>query len=263
MTSIGVNSGRRRRWVMRATTAIVVAGSLAAVATEVSAAQAAPAATHKLKVVKVVTRHRFGKMLATVKGRSLYYIPSNKCNKGCLAFWPPLLMPKKSKARPTGVTCLSTLKFAKTRRQVTYRGHRLYTFTGDSGSSVHGNHQAGFLVAKVRTGACPKQMVEVVTRKPFGKMLATTAGLSLYYVTSGGCDSTCQSFWPPLTMPNGSTAVPTGAACLGTAKLGKLRQVTYRHHRLYTYYLDSGSSVMGNGQPGFAVAKVKTSACPK
>ena len=261
MTSIGVISSGRRRWVMRAMTAIVVTGSLAAVAADVSAATAAPAATPKLKVVKVVTRHPFGKMLATVKGRSLYYIPSNKCNKKCLAFWPPLLMPKKSKAIPTGVSCLSTLKFGTSRRQVTYRGHRLYTFVSDHGTTVTGNHQEGFLVAKVRTGGCPRQMVEIVTRKPVGKMLATTAGLSLY-TNASGCNAGCQSTWPPLTLPSGSTAVPTGASCLGTAKLGNLRQVTYRGQRLYTFYLDSGTSVMGNGLAGFVAASVSTKACP-
>ena len=262
MTSIGVNSGRRRRLVMRTTTAVVVVGSLAAVAADVSAAQAAPGTTPKLKVVKVVTRHKFGKMLATVKGRSLYYIPSNKCNKKCLAFWPPLLMPKSSKAIPTGVTCLSTLKFGKTRRQVAYRGHRLFTFVGDHGTSVTGDHQAGFLVAKVRTGGCPKQMVEVVNRQPIGKMLATTAGLSLYTIATNMCDASCQGLWPPLTLPKGSTAVPTGTTCLGTAPLGNLRQVTYRGLRLWTFYLDSGSSVMGDGKQDFHAARVTTGDCP-
>jgi predicted lipoprotein with Yx(FWY)xxD motif len=263
VTSIGVNTGRRRRWLMRATTAIVVAGSLAAVAASASAATAAPAATPKLKVVKVVTRHPFGKMLATVKGRSLYYIPSNKCDTSCLASWPPLLMPKKSKATPTGVTCLSTMKFGTSRKQVTYRGHRLYTFTGDSGSSVNGNHVMGFLVAKLGKGGCPQQVVEVVKRKPVGKMLANTSGLSLYYLPSGSCDASCQSIWPPLTLAKGSTAVPTGATCLGTATLNGLRQITYRNHRLYTYTGDSGTSVNGNGVEGFAAAKVSTKACPK
>lgn len=264
MTSFGVNSGGRRRWVMRATTAIVVAGSLAAVVADMSAAQAVPAATPKLKVVKVVTRHPFGKMLATVKGHSLYYIPSNKCNKKCLAFWPPLLMPKRSKAIPTGVTCLSTLKFGTSRRQVSYRGHRLYTFTGDHGTSVLGNHVAGFLVAKLRTGGCPRQVVKVVTRTGFGKMLATTAGVgaSLYYQPTLSCDAICQSSWPPLVLPKGSTAVPTGVACLGTAKLGQLRQITYRGHRLYTFTGDSGSSVNGDGLAGFVAAKVQSGACP-
>lgn len=268
--NIGVNAERGRRWAMRATTAIVVLGSLAAVATDLSAAQAVPAATAKLQVVKVVTRHPFGKMLATVKGRSLYYIPSNKCNKTCLAAWPALLMPKGSKATPTGTTCLGTLKFpGTTRRQVTYRGHRLYTFVGDHGTTVTGNKVQGFLVAKVRTGGCPKQVVEVVTRGTFGKMLASalpgTTGLSLYYLTTGTCSAACQGFWPPLTLPKGSTAVPTGTSCLGTATVtgGSLRQITYRGHKLYTFYLDSGSSVQGNNQSGFVVAKVKTSACPK
>jgi predicted lipoprotein with Yx(FWY)xxD motif len=263
VTSIGVNSGRGRRWVMRAATAVAVAGSLVAVAADVSAATAAPAATPKLKVVKVVTRHPFGKMLATVKGRSLYYIPSNKCNKLCLASWPALLMPKKSKAIPTGVTCLSTLKFGKTGRQVSYRGHRLYTFVGDTGTTVTGNHLMGFLVAKLRTGGCPKRVVKVVTGRGFGKMLANLAGLSLYYMPTGTCDSVCQGSWPPLVLPKGSTAVPVGTSCLATKSLGNLRQVTYRGHRLYTFYLDSGTSVMGNGFAGFVVAKVKTGACPK
>ena len=263
MTSIGVNSGRRRRWAMRAATGIVVAGSLVALAVDGSVAQAAPATTHKLKVVKVVTRHPFGKMLATVKGRSLYYIPSNKCSGACLGIWPPLLMPKNSKAVPTGVSCLGTLKFGKNGRQVSYRGHRLFTFVSDHGTTVKGNRVGGFLVAKVIAAGCPKQVVKVVTRHPFGKMLATTAGLSLYYMPTGTCNAACQSFWPPLTLPKGSTAVPTGVTCLGTATLGRVPQITYRGHRLYTFYLDSGTSVQGNGQAGFVVAKVKTGACPK
>jgi predicted lipoprotein with Yx(FWY)xxD motif len=259
VTSIGVYSGRGRRWALRAAAAVVAAGSLVAVAAEVSAA-AAPAATTKLQVVKVVTRHPFGKMLATVKGRSLYYIPSNKCNAKCLKFWPPLLMPKASKAIPTGVTCLSTLKFGTSRRQVTYRGHRLFTFVSDHGTSVTGNKVAGFLVAKVKTGGCPMQVVKVVSRQPVGKMLATVPGLSLY-TNVGGCNATCQVSWPPLTLPKGSTAVPTGETCLGTVALGSLRQVTYRGQPLYTFTGDSGSSLNGNGLAGFAGAAVTTGKC--
>jgi predicted lipoprotein with Yx(FWY)xxD motif len=257
---------------MRATTAIVVVGSLATVAAEVSAAQAVPAGTATLKVVKVVTRHRFGKMLANLKGLSLYYIPSNKCNTACLKFWPPLLMPKSSKANPAGTTCLSTLKFGKTRRQVTYRGHRLYTFTEDHGTSVNGNHNSGFLVAKVVAGGCPKQVVKVVTRQPTGvsgsvKMLASTlsspgVGLSLYYLTPGNtCTGQCLGFWPPLGLPKGSTEVPTGTTCLGTVNMNGMRQITYRGHPLYTFYADSGTMASGNGTSGFVVARVKTGAC--
>lgn len=265
MISIGANPGRRPRWVMRATTAVLVAGSLAAVAADVSAAQAVSTATPKLKVVKVVTRRPFGKMLATTRGRSLYYIPSNRCNKTCLAAWPPLLMPKRSRAIPTGVTCLSTLRFGRSGRQVAYRGHRLYTFVGDHGTSVTGNHVQGFLVAKVRAGGCPLQVVKVVSRRPVGKMLATTGnpGESLYYMPTGTCDVGCQSIWPPLVLPKGSTAVPTGVACLSTASMGQSRQITYRGHRLYTFVSDSGSSVNGDGVAGFVAARVQAGRCPK
>lgn len=261
MISLGANSGSRPRWVMRAATAVVVAGSLAAVAADMSAAQAVPGSTPKLKVVKVVFRRPAGKMLATTKGRSLYIIPSNRCNKRCLAAWPPLLMPKGSRATPTGVSCLTTMKFGRNERQVAYRGLRLFTFVGDHGTTVRGNHVQGFLVAKVHNGPCPLQVVQVVSRSPVGKMLADMSGLSLYYQPTLTCPASCQSFWPPLVLPKGSTAVPTGVTCLGTASLGSLRQVTYRGHRLYTFISDSGNSVLGNGQAGFVAAKVTTGRC--
>jgi|HubBroStandDraft_1064217.scaffolds.fasta_scaffold77161_2 predicted lipoprotein with Yx(FWY)xxD motif len=108
------------------------------------------------------------------------------------------------------------------------------------------------------------QVVKVVTRKPFGQMLATVKGAaSLYYLPKGSCSGECLAIWPPLVMRKGSTATPTGVTCLSTAKFGRLRQVTYRGHRLYTFTGDSGTSVNGNGEGGFAVAKVKSGACPK
>jgi len=143
---------------VRAATAALVAGSLTGLTAGLTAAaQAAPTAAHKLKVVKVVTRKPFGKMLANTKGKgaSLYYMPKGKCGSTCLTFWPPLLLPKGSKATPIGTACLGTAKFGK-RTQITYRGRRLYTFTSDMGTSVTGNGVAGFVVAKVKTGKCPK-----------------------------------------------------------------------------------------------------------
>jgi predicted lipoprotein with Yx(FWY)xxD motif len=108
------------------------------------------------------------------------------------------------------------------------------------------------------------QVVKVVTRKPFGKMLAKkSSGASLYYMPTGTCRGQCLSVWPPLLMRKGATATPTGVKCLGTAKFAKYLQITYRGHRLYTFSDDSGTSVNGNGEGGFVVAKVTTSACPK
>jgi predicted lipoprotein with Yx(FWY)xxD motif len=93
------------------------------------------------------------------------------------------------------------------------------------------------------------------TAAAFGKILYTTHGRALYYLPSGSCTGECLSIWPPLKMPKGKT-VPKGAGCLRTVRFGRGRQVTYNHHRLYTFVDDSGSSVTGNGVAGFKVAKV-------
>jgi hypothetical protein len=57
------------------------------------------------------------------------------------------------KTIPKGAPCLGTKSFGPHHRlQVTYRKHRLYTFTGDSGKSVNGNGLAGFAVARTVRG---------------------------------------------------------------------------------------------------------------
>lgn len=133
--------------------AIAAIGSLAAVA-EVSAAAATPTATTRAAVVKVVNRHPFGRILATRRGRTLYIKPAGNCTGGCLAVWPPLLMPRHTKI-PVGARCLGTARFHR-RLQVTYRGKRLYLFVGDMGGSVNGNSVGGFTVAKFLRRACPR-----------------------------------------------------------------------------------------------------------
>ena len=84
-------------------------------------------------------------MLATVGGASLYTTPL-PCTGGCLIVWPPLVIPKGKKI-PTGVAGLSTAKLKHHRRQITYLGKRLYTFSADSGSSVTGDNVENFFVA--------------------------------------------------------------------------------------------------------------------
>lgn len=152
MARFSVRSARQR--LIIAVAAIALAGSLTSVAAGVGSAQAAPALARRATVVKVVTRHPFGKMLATVRGRSLYILPVGHCNRLCLAAWPALLMPKGTRV-PRGTRCLGVAKFGH-RLQVTYRKKRLYKFVGDSGTSVNGNNVSGFKVAKLVARACPK-----------------------------------------------------------------------------------------------------------
>jgi predicted lipoprotein with Yx(FWY)xxD motif len=101
-------------------------------------------------VVVKERRHRpFGEMLFTGRNRALYYLPSGVCKGACLTVWPALLMPK-GKTKPKGASCLGTARFGSHHRlQVTYHGHRLYTFVNDTAGSVNGNGFPPFKVAKV------------------------------------------------------------------------------------------------------------------
>jgi len=99
-------------------------------------------------------------------------------------------------------------------------------------------------------------VVEVANRAPFGEVLATTTDLSLY-TSPSACTGQCLVIWPPLLMPKGKK-IPLGAAGLGLmrVKIGRHRveQVTENGSPLYTFYLDTGNAVQGQGVGGFSVA---------
>ena len=115
-------------------------------------AQAATPAGQGAVVVQMVNRSPVGNMLATTAGASLYIHPSGPCTGSCLSIWPALLMPA-GKSKPKGARCLTTVSTAGG-VQVSYHNQALYTFTGDSGSSVNGNGVGGFKAAKI-TKKCP------------------------------------------------------------------------------------------------------------
>jgi predicted lipoprotein with Yx(FWY)xxD motif len=95
-----------------------------------------------------------GKVLATSKGRTLYLYTSDgknksNCTGGCAAAWPPL-MTKGKPVAGMGVkkSLLGTAKRGA-KLQVSYNGHPLYTFTGDSAAGqTTGEGQGGFYVVK-------------------------------------------------------------------------------------------------------------------
>jgi predicted lipoprotein with Yx(FWY)xxD motif len=120
---------------------------------------------------------------------------------------------------------------------------------------------AGIAAAQVRPSGPSMATSAVVVTEAFrtgiGKMLVTPVVGRALYTNPAGCSTACQGIWPPLTMPAGAT-VPKGAPCLGTAKLGTRRQVTYHKLRLYMFVNDTGHSVNGNGLAGFHAAKLVT-----
>ena len=77
-------------------------------------------------------------MLVDAKGRTLYLFEADKgpmsaCGGACASVWPPLMTTGKPTAGP-GVTAskLGTTKRSDGATEVTYNGHPLYTYAGDS-----------------------------------------------------------------------------------------------------------------------------------
>ena len=120
--------------------AIVAAVALAAVAVGLfsTAAAAAPDATSARSATVKVAHSRLGKILVDSRGRSLYQLSSDPTRKStcfgaCAENWPPL----RASTKPTVGTGLRASKVGTIRRtdgkpQVTYRGHPLYRFVGDT-----------------------------------------------------------------------------------------------------------------------------------
>jgi predicted lipoprotein with Yx(FWY)xxD motif len=81
-----------------------------------------------------------GSVLVDSKGRTLYLFQADKgkkstCNGACAATWPPLM----TTAKPTAGSGVKDSLLGSTKRsdgseQVTYNGHPLYTFQGDTAS---------------------------------------------------------------------------------------------------------------------------------
>lgn len=109
--------------------------SAAPTATEATTQEAAGAAA----AVKLGGNSALGKFLVDAKGMSLYTFASDSggksaCAGSCASHWPPLGM--AAGAKPTagdGVTGkLATITRDDGTLQVTYNGHPLYYFAGDS-----------------------------------------------------------------------------------------------------------------------------------
>ena len=98
------------------------------------------AAVQKAPKGALVSVHKtaLGKVLVDARGHTLYlFEKDNKgmssCNGACAAYWPAILSAAKPRAG-AGVraSLLGRTRRADGRRQVTYAGHPLYTFVGDT-----------------------------------------------------------------------------------------------------------------------------------
>jgi len=115
----------------------LAAASAASAATVASAQRSLPAA-HPSRAATVQLRHTsLGSVLVSGAGRTLYEFTRDHANKsscaaitGCSAVWPSL----RARGRPTaGPGIKASLLSTTSGNQVTYDGHPLYTYSGDSG----------------------------------------------------------------------------------------------------------------------------------
>ena len=116
--------------------------ALAAVVAIAAAAGSAAAAGHtrhaRHRANVTLHKTKLGKVLASSKGRTLYlYTPDarnkSNCYGSCAAAWPPLLTkgkPRVGAGLKKGLLGVTMRKDGK--HQITYAGHPLYLFTGDS-----------------------------------------------------------------------------------------------------------------------------------
>ena len=119
----------------------------------------------------------------------------------------------------------------------------------------------GTSLAVVTAGASTRHVVKVERVAHLGTVLFSERGFALYTygrdtLNHSNCNGSCLSAWPALTVSKGVT--PTGVAGLGViVRSNGKRQVTWRHHPLYTFTSDAKGKVTGNGVAAFHAAILK------
>ena len=139
-----------RRTSRAARTSIAIAAALVALAVAVagcgggggyggssSASATAPSSGGSGPSVKLAST-KLGNVLVDAKGRTLYLFEADKgpmsaCSGACASVWPPLMSTGEPTAGPgVAASKLGTTKRSGGATEVTYNGHPLYTYAGDS-----------------------------------------------------------------------------------------------------------------------------------
>jgi predicted lipoprotein with Yx(FWY)xxD motif len=126
----------------RISVALTLVVAIAAVAVASAFASSSAGTSRVVATAQNATLH--AKILVNRNGTSLYSLSAERngrliCTDAtCISLWKPLVVGKG--VTPTGAAHLGTVRRPDGRRQVTYRGGPLYTFTGDhKRGDVNGN----------------------------------------------------------------------------------------------------------------------------
>jgi predicted lipoprotein with Yx(FWY)xxD motif len=263
------------------TTAIGVLAVLSAAPAVAAPARAAGQATASraaagAAVVVTTTTSRFGRVLVTRSGRSLYTFTGDKfpfspkgapqlactaLNKApnglkCTTAWPPLLATGRLIARG-GVRQAGLGTVTRNHvKQVTYFGRPLYRFIGDGAAGQkNGENFPAFdgmwyldatsgrpAIGQARVRTEPSRN-GIVLSAPTAQGRRTLYTLSFDGPNMTTCTGPCSAFWPPLlTSRRAMAGRGVSQRLIGTLRRpdGTL-QVTYRGHPVYRFAFDLGA----------------------
>jgi predicted lipoprotein with Yx(FWY)xxD motif len=126
----------RRRLLFLFLAGALVAGAAVAVAAAAGGKRAAPRAAAAAATVSV-RRVKLGRILVDRSGRTLYLFEKDRhgrsaCSGACARGWPPLMTHGRPRAKGGAHARLLGTTRRRSGTQVTYAGHPLYRFAGDS-----------------------------------------------------------------------------------------------------------------------------------
>ena len=103
-----------------------------------TAASAPPKAASGKSATLGVESSSLGKILDDGQSRTLYLFQADtgttsNCSGACATDWPPLTSANPTVGKGASASMIGTTKRSDGKTQVTYSGHPLYTFDGDSG----------------------------------------------------------------------------------------------------------------------------------
>ena len=132
------NAARALRPTRLAALAAVLMVALAAAAAALGGTSSASSAAASHGVRVALGKTALGRVLVDARGRTLYLFEKDThgrsaCYGACAAYWPPLVSAAKPQpGNGVRASLLGVTKRKDGKRQVTYAGHPLYTYVGDT-----------------------------------------------------------------------------------------------------------------------------------
>jgi predicted lipoprotein with Yx(FWY)xxD motif len=153
------------------------AGSSSGSASESASASASSSQAAGTTYSVTVAHTSAGDALVGTDGKTLYFFAkdtngTSACNSGCVGTWPPLTLAAGQTAKGgAGVTAgwLSTLMRSDGSTQVTYNGHPLYFYAGDTAAGqANGQGKLGIWFIATANGKLPSASASAAASESMG-----------------------------------------------------------------------------------------------